>query len=139
MKAKITKHLTFISLIFFLNGCGFESNLIKVGKKTLNDKSVIELYYFGGGATAPDVVWVKKMVKNDQWYIGKIKWYCPDGYETNIWQINDTLIKIRFIDTSTWKGTHTDFIINTNNRIEPNDGRCMLIVPIDKKNNILKP
>ncbi len=90
--------------------------------QTLKDGSIITLYYLGRGATAQDVIWVTKSSKNKKKYIGKFKWFDDKSSKINIWQINDTLIKIRLTDTTIWKGVFTDFTINLNNKIETNDG-----------------
>jgi len=112
-----------ISLVFY--SCipaRFEDNLEKIATKNLNDSTVVELLYGGGGATDIDVIWVAKIVKNKQHFIGKIKWPGTDWYKADISQISDSLIKIRFTDTLHWKGTITEFKINTQNTIKPNDG-----------------
>jgi len=119
------KYFWFFLILLLFNRCAFdsfESNLERINKKALNDSTDIELYYGGGGATAPDVIWVRRIVKNKQQYIGKIKWSGTEWYKTDIEQVNDTLIKIRITDTLNWKGRFREFIISINNRIEPNDG-----------------
>jgi len=109
--------------VIFFSGCldlG-KSEDILIGKQLIKDGSVIELYAGGGGATAPDVVWVKRNPSNKGEYIGKIKWGLFEA-ESKIWQISDSIIKIRFTDTSIFKGKFRDYTINIYNKVRPHDG-----------------
>jgi hypothetical protein len=73
------------------------------------------------GATIPDVTWIRKVLKNgDSYFIGKIKAVFA-GDKVTISQLSNTIIKIRFTDTTIWKGQFRDFTINLNKRIELND------------------
>jgi len=93
----------------------------KIYSKELKDHSVIELYYSGGGATADDIIWIRKISENKKKYIGRIKWVGSND-KINIDEINDTIINIRITDTIIYKGKFREFKVNTNNKIEPNDG-----------------
>ncbi|MFT3910916.1 MAG: hypothetical protein QM737_15970 [Ferruginibacter sp.] len=113
------KYLIFV-FTFFICGCWFEMTMKKVYTKQLKDNSIIEVYYSGGGATADDIIWIRKISGNKKKYIGKIKW--ADNYQIDIYEINDSLINIKFTDTTIYKSKFREFKINTNNKIEPNDG-----------------
>ena len=115
------KSFIFTTIICFFIGCSFDDGLTKVGEQSLKDKSIIELCMRGGGATDIDVIWVRKTTGTNQKFIGRIKWYL-NGFDTKIWQVNDSLIKVRLTDTINWKGTFRDFTLNLNNKVEPNDG-----------------
>jgi hypothetical protein len=113
----------FVPLVaaFICWSCSDADDFTLVGQATIKDNEHIELLYRGGGATAPDIIWVQKTSNNQKTFIGKIKWY-QDSYESKIWQVNDSIIKVRLTDTSTFKGQFRDFTLNLNNRIYPNDG-----------------
>ena len=113
----------FVPLIaaFIFSSCSDTDDFTLVGQATINDNDHIELLYRGGGATAPDIIWVQKTSNNQKNFIGKIKWF-QGGYESKIWQINDSIIKVRLTDTLIFKGKFRDFTLNLNNRILPNDG-----------------
>ena len=94
---------------------------VRVASKTLKDNSIIQLDYRGGGATAPDVMWVSRKIKNDEILIGKFKW-SEKGYMTEISQNNDDSVNIKFTDTSVFKGQITIFRISLKDTIHFNDG-----------------
>ena len=95
---------------------------VTIATKILKDRSVIQLDYRGGGATASDVIWVSKKDKDsNKILIGKLKWF-KEGYTTDIFQITDSTISIKFVDTSVFKGTVTFFDINLKDTIHYNDG-----------------
>ena len=79
---KIGVQVFTFSILTMLFGClSMVSDDLKIADKTLKDGSVLQLDYRGGGATAPDVVWVSRKRKSDKILIGKFKW--PDnGYTT---------------------------------------------------------
>jgi hypothetical protein len=104
-----------VGLITSCSISGSDSKII--GKDTLKNNTVIQLEMRGGGATAPDVIWVKKVTDTEENYVGKIKWYL-NGFESKISQVNDSIIKVRLTDTVTiWKGQLRDFTISLNNRV----------------------
>ena len=92
-----------------------------IGKQVIKDGSVIELYGRGGGATAADIIWVKRTPYNKDEYIGKIKWSLFEA-KKEIWQTNDSIIKIKLTDTSIFKGNFRVYTINIHNKVRPNDG-----------------
>ena len=96
-------------------------NDVKIADKTLKDSSIIQLDYRGGGATAPDIIWVSRKQKNDKILISKFKWF-ENGYTTEISQITDDTINIKFTDTSVFKGHITNFKISLRDTIHFNDG-----------------
>jgi hypothetical protein len=93
---------------------------VKIADKTLKDGSIIQLTYRGGGATAPDVIWVSRKRKNDPILISKFKWF-ENGYTTDIEQITDDTINIKFTDTSVFKSHVTNFKISLRDTIHFND------------------
>lgn len=104
-----------------LAGClSMVGNDEKIASKTLRDGSIIELDYFGGGATAPDVIWVSRTLKNNKTLIGKIKWM-QKGFTTEIAQNTKDSITIKFVDTTVFSGQVTTFRVSLNDAIHPND------------------
>jgi hypothetical protein len=92
-----------------------------MAKCILRSGDVIELKYRGGGATAPDVIWVYKKTRNKKnIIIGKIQG--TDSEHATISEIDSNRIKIRLTDTLFKKAQFRDYIINLNNRIGRNDG-----------------
>ncbi len=98
-----------------------ENDFTVIRQTTLKNNVQIKLLYRGGGATAPDVIWVQKTFRNQKSYIGKIKW-SSNSDESNIWQVNDSIIRVRLTDTLFFKGQFRDFTLNLNDAIYPNDG-----------------
>lgn len=111
------KQLLYLLGIFFITGCLFSGNSSTIiAKDTLKNNTVIELEMHGGGATALDVIWVKKSTNTEEHYIGKIDWYL-NGFDSKISPVNDSLINVRLTDTVTWKGQFRDFIFNLNKKV----------------------
>ena len=122
MKIKIGVHLLPLTTLTMLFGClSMVGDDIKIADKTLKDGSILQLYYRGGGATSPNVIWVSKKDKNYKILIGKFKWF-ESGYTTEISQTTDDSINIKFTDTSIFKGQITIFKISLRDTIRYNDG-----------------
>jgi hypothetical protein len=74
---------------------------------------MIELRYYGGGATAPSGIRIKESNSNlvfDDWRGINYK------YTFVFSQINDTLLKLTITDTAYFKGTKFDRFVNLNKR-----------------------
>ena len=109
------------SILTLLTGClSMVGDDVKIADKTLKDGSIIQLDYRGGGATAPDVIWVSRKIKNDKVLVSKFKWF-ESGFTTEISEAADDTINIRFTDTSTFKGHITIFKISLKDTIHFND------------------
>lgn len=116
------KKFVLLLVFFILYGCN-EKKITMIHYQLKNGDGIELEYSIGSalGATTPDVTWIKKIKKNgDGYLVGKIK-AVFDHDRINIFQINDTIIKIRFTDTTMWKGQFRDYIVNINKRIELND------------------
>ena len=100
--------------------CIFQSDYTSIGKLVLGNGDQIELLYRGGGATASDVIWVQKTSNSKDSFIAKINYH--KKIQAKLWQINDSIIIVRLIDTAFFKGKFRDFRLNLNKRIYPNDG-----------------
>jgi|GEM_PF-6132975 len=119
--------LLFITIsVFAFKSCSFEG--LKLHEKILTnneigkDSIVKAFYYYDGplGATVPNVLWIRLCIKNDSVIIGKIKDFSFDD-SVNIMKIDSSNLKVRLIYTGVFKG-HSDYIVNLNFRIMPNDG-----------------
>ena len=119
---KIGVQVLSFSILTMLFGClSMVGDDVKIADKTLKDGSIIQLDYRGGGATAPDVIWVSRKRENDKILISKLKWF-ENGYTTEISQTTDDTINIKFTDTSGFKGHITIFKIGLRDTIHFNDG-----------------
>ncbi len=105
----------------FLTSCFFMRDERTLITKSLSNGERIEVYYVGYGATTSDVIWIAKINNNKRNIVGKIKDF-DFTFKINLNQINDSIIRLRFTDTTNFTGIYNDFFINLNNRIEPNDG-----------------
>jgi hypothetical protein len=86
----------------------------------LRNGDIIELRSIGVGATAADVIWINKTnMKGDKVIVSRLVGL-SDIYEVSFEQLNDTLLKISFVDTVVFKGSRIDTTINLNKRITPN-------------------
>lgn len=83
----------------------------------LNPKSNLEVYAVGFGATTKGHTEIKKTLGSGSDVIKIIDddYY---GYKTNIFKINDTLLKITFIDTSVFRGMSKSFEFNIHDRLK---------------------
>ena len=111
---------TAVTMLF---GCDFSmvGEEVTIADKTLKDGSIIQLDFRGGGATAPDVIWVSKTNNSGKILISKFKWR-EKGYTTEILQTTDSTINIKFTDTSLFIGSITTFRISLMDTIHHNDG-----------------
>ena len=86
-------------------------------KKVLGNGIAIELDYSGGGATAPDIIWVKKVTKDGQkTIVGQIKDF-TDSDKVDIKEIDSNYIALKFLVTD-FQDHPVVFTINLNNKIE---------------------
>ena len=93
---------------------------VTIAKKILKDGSLIQLDYRGGGATAPDVVWVSKTNSRNRILIGKYKG-SENGYAIEISQINDSIV-IKLTDTLRLRGAIIAYQLSLKDTIYYNDG-----------------
>lgn len=89
-------------------------------KKVLSSGITIELYYSGGGATAPDIIWVKKITKDGQEVlVGKIKDF-TNSDKVDIREVDNNHISLNFINEKDFLGHPVVFLINLNDKKERN-------------------
>ena len=119
------KYFILLFILFPYSCTDYTEKKITMIHYQLRNGDAIELEYTIGneiGATTPDVTWIRKIPKNgDSYLIGKIK-AVFEGDNVIISQLNDSIIKIRFIDTVIGKKQFKDYIVNLNKNIKPNDG-----------------
>jgi hypothetical protein len=119
-----------ILLLFSIGNCGqgTEKEITMIHYQLINGEA-IEVEYITRndlGATTPNVMWIKRLSPNNKIkLVGKIQTIF-DQDSVSIYQLNDSLIKLRFTDTAVAKGKSKDFIININKSVEPNDGSSYL-------------
>ena len=99
--------------------CSFEKEEKLMAEYKLKDGNVIELRYVGYGATTPNIIQVNKKNPNEDTsvLIEKIEGF-DYNYKVEFNQINDTLLKVTLIDTSSFKGNHMDWMINLNKKFK---------------------
>lgn len=115
------KYIYFFFLILLFSSCFLLNNEKFMLKKVLSNGTTIELDYSGGGATAPDIIWVKKVTKDgEKIRIGKIKDF-TNLDKVDISQIDSNHIALKFVTTD-FSNHAVVFIIDLNSRIERNDG-----------------
>ena len=117
------KHYVYLLIIFFLYSCHLFTKVeILMGESTLKNGDIIKVKFVGYGATTPNVVLVTKKSKNNkESTIGKILNYDSKNIVT-IKEIDSRYINVRLTDTSYSERLSNDFLIDLNNKIEPNDG-----------------
>jgi len=122
MKLKRYVHIALFAALITLYSCfSMVGEEVMIADKKLKDGSIIQLDYRGGGATAPDVIWVSKTNNNGKILISKFRWR-EKGYTTEISQTTDSAINIKFTDTSVLFGHITTFNISLRDTIHHNDG-----------------
>lgn len=116
------KNLLFTCMVFSATSCltMFDSKEDLMGKFILKDGNLIEVINVGTGATSPDVIWINKTNKNgERFSIDSIMIGGGGlGYNLAFQQINDTLLKITFIDTLVFIDQKKEWLVNLKNRIK---------------------
>lgn len=115
------KCILFFFLTLLFSSCFLLNNEKFMLKKVLGNGIAIELDYSGGGATAPDIIWVKKITKDGQkTIVGQIKDF-TDSDKVDIKEIDSNYIALKFLVTD-FQDHPVVFTINLNNKIERNAG-----------------
>ena len=110
------KRYLVILLILAFQACIdlFPKNEKLLKEYVLRNGEKIQLYYINLGATSSNIIQIRKKNRGQNSLISIIKGF-NDTYPIEVNQINDTLLKITFIDTtSIWKGPNRDFEISLN-------------------------
>jgi hypothetical protein len=111
----IKSTVLFLFAIFF-SGC---FNLFEVEDKTLkiysiNDSTSIEVHSVMAGATTPDDIQIWKEINRGEKVLIKTIVGFDDTYKVDIEKIDDSLVKMKLSDTSIFKGSFREFIIDVN-------------------------
>jgi len=81
----------------------------------LDAKSTFEVYSIGYGATTKGHTEVRKTFNSGSDIVKRIDGDY-NGYKAEIFRVNDTLFRIKFTDTSVFKGMSKSFIFSINDR-----------------------
>ncbi|MEP6466699.1 MAG: hypothetical protein ABJB05_10360 [Parafilimonas sp.] len=114
------KYMYFLFLVFIVSGCLLFNNEKLMLKKILKNGDAIELYYSGGGATAPDIIWIKKVSNKNRHttIIGKIKDF-TDSDKVDVKEVDSNHISLKFT-TVDFPDHSVIFFVDLNNQIERN-------------------
>jgi hypothetical protein len=116
------KRFIYITFIWMISGCFLLNNEQFMAKKVLSTGITIELYYSGGGATAPDIIWVKKITKDGQkTLIGQINAF-TNSDKVDIKEVDSSHISLNFVNEKDFQGHSIVFVIDLNSKIERNAG-----------------
>jgi hypothetical protein len=110
-------------MAFFLLPLCFIScfNMFNENKTVLLEYKVdsvtnLEIYIVGHGATTKDVTKIEKDKSSIITIVKQID-YSYAGFKTELSRINDTLFRVTFVDTSTFKGRSKIYDININDQV----------------------
>jgi hypothetical protein len=79
----------------------------------------LEIYTVGYGATTKDITKIEKDKSSIITIVKQIK-FSYAGFKTELSRINDTLFRVTFVDTSTFKGRSKTYDFNINDHVVSN-------------------
>lgn len=113
--------MKYIFFLLLITSCSLFINEKLIFRKILNNGTVLELYYTGGGATDSDIIWIKKVTKDGRkTRIGKIKDFTVSD-KVNVIEVDSNHVALSFV-VSYFPQHPVIFLIDLNNKIERNDG-----------------
>ena len=104
------KTFLIIVALCILFSCEFTKAELMTSKK-LSSGIEVNVYYWGGGATAPDVIEIRKVVNNHDSVLTRLDGLTK-GYTAQVTEVNDTSVLITLIDTASIKKFRIRYFIH---------------------------